>query len=151
MKYLKTFESNDYFDTTFIDIKNLCDSKVAYIIDDISDFRFMIEKLSVPKLYGSNNKAEIYQVSFFRSNPNHNKFSWMSVKENLIPLFDILNRRYDLKESSIIIMTNKPTPLKINNKEEPGIDHILNVEDILEDNIRDNSEIMHIQITIKTN
>ena len=35
MKYLKTFESNDYFDTTFIDIKNLCDAKVAYIIDDI--------------------------------------------------------------------------------------------------------------------
>ena len=149
MKYLRKFESNDYFDTTFIDIKNLCDAKVAYIIDDISDFRFIIEKLRVSKIYGSN--AEIYQLSFFRSKPNHNKFSWMSVKENLIPLFDILNRRYDLKESSIIIMTNKPTPIKINNKEEPGIDHILNIEDILSDNIRDNSEIMHIQITIKTN
>ena len=150
MRYLKRFESNDYFDTAFIDIKNLCDAKVAYIIDDISDFRFIIEKLRVSKLYVSNNNAQIYQIAFFRSEPNHNKFSWMSVKENLIPLFDILNRRYDLKESSIIIMTNKSTPIKINNKEEPGIDHILNIEDILKDNIRDDSEIMHIQITIQT-
>ena len=155
MKYLKKFESNDYFDTAFIDIKNLCDAKVSYIIDDMPDFRFSIEKLRVSKLYGSNNNAEIYQLAFFRYS-NSGEFSWMSVKENLIPLFDILNRKYDLKESSIIIMTNKSTIIKKNNK--PGkyagfglIDHVLNIEDILEDNIRDNSEIIHIQITIKTN
>ena len=155
MKYLKTFESNDYFDTTFIDIKNMCETGIVYIIDEIPDFKFRIDKASIPdnKYIKSSYPlgSEVYQLSFFRSEPNHNKFSWVSVKERIIPLFNILNRRYDLKEGCIVIMTNKPTPIKINNEEGPGIDHILNIEDILEDNIRDNSEIMHIQITIKTN
>jgi hypothetical protein len=152
MKYLKKFESN--ISNTLEDIKNLCETQIAYIIDNMPDFKFLVHKLSVANntyiksIYKQD--SEIYQLSFFRSQPNHNKFCWVDVKENIIPLFDILNRRYDLKESSIIVMTNKSEPIKTSNKEEPGIDHILNIEDILKDNIRDDSEIMHIQITIQT-
>ena len=152
MKYLKKFESNT--SNTLEDIKNLCETQIVYIIDNIPDFKFLVNKLSVANntyiksIY--KNDSEIYQLSFFRSQPNHNKFCWIDVKENIIPIFDILNRRYDLKESSIIVMTNKSEPIKINNKEEPGIDHILDIEDILKDNIRDDSEIIHIQITIQT-
>lgn len=151
MKYLKLFES---FDEIYNDLEELCIGTVAYITDDIPDFKFRIEKASVPdnKYIKSTYPldSEIYLVSFFRSEPNHNKFDWLQVKDKIIHFFKLIDSYYDLTNNlSITFMTNKIEPIKIKNKEEPGIDHIISIDDILNDNIRNNAEIMNIQTIIK--
>ena len=151
MKFIKLFES---FSEAYLELEEMCQGTIAYITDDIEDFKFRIDKASVP-----NNKyikssytldSEIYQVSFFRSNTNHNKFKWIDVKDRIIHFIEMISKKYDItNDLSIAIMTNKSEPIKISDKEEPGIDHIINVYDIINDNIRNNSELMYIQITIK--
>lgn len=146
MKYLKLFES---FDETYNDLEEMCIGTVAYITDDIPDFKFRIEEEYIKS-------SKLYLVSFFRSEPNHNKFNWSQVKDKIIHFFTLINS-YDLVNNlSIIFMTNKANPIK--DTEEPGklnfpcglIDHrYISIDDIINDNIRNNAEIMNIQAIVK--
>jgi len=139
MKWIKKYnELNSWeVDRLKIELDDFCKSSIVYIVDEINDFKYRIDKNSTT-----------YDISFFRSNPNHNRFSWDKVKDEFIPIIEMLSIKYDI--DNIIFMTNRDQPIKRNNPEQIGIDHILTINDIIEDNIIDGvDDIMIIKIRIK--
>lgn len=138
MKYLKRY--NESIEISDDKLLGICEDYLVYLMDDIKDLKIRI----------NNNPIHDYLrvVSFFRSNPNHNTFSWDVVKDDFIPLVSILNEKFNIVE--VEIMTNKSTPIKVINKENKTIDHSLSVDDILKDNIIEGvDDIMVFNIKIK--
>jgi hypothetical protein len=147
MKFLKSFNE----DNKSI-LYDICKNHIAYIVDNIIDFKFSIHQAKVPdNLYIKSKYMlddEIYQVCFFRSNPNHNRFSWNDVKTDFIPIVEILNRNYSVVD--IIIFTNSGRSIKKINPEPIGIDHHLDIDDIIDDNIiNDVNDILTITLIVK--
>jgi hypothetical protein len=136
MKYLKRYNesvSND-------EILDICGDYLVDTMDNIRDFKFRISR--------SNVADRIEYIAFFRRDPNHNKFSWNDVKDDFIRLVNTLDTKFNVLR--IRIMTNKSIPIKKENPEEPTIDHILSVDDILNDNIINGvDDIMIIDIKLK--
>ncbi len=141
MKYLKLYnESVSNESVSNEEILDICGDYLVDTMDIIRDFKYRISK--------SNVADNIEYIAFFRSEPNHNRFSWDVVKDDFIRLVNTLNTKFNVLK--ITIMTNKGTPIKRENPEEPTIDHILTVDDILNDNIIDGvDDIMIIEIKLK--
>lgn len=136
MKYLKRYNESVKNE----EILDVCEEYLAYVLDNIKDSKLRIDNSPI--------YDDVCSVSFFRSEPNHNRFSWDDIKDDFITLVDILNNKFGVID--VTIMTNKSIPIKINNPEEPSIDHFLTVDDILEDNIiRGVDDIMIIIIKLK--
>lgn len=136
MKYLKRYNESVKNE----EILDVCEEYLAYVLDNIKDSKLRINNNPI--------YDDVCSVSFFRSKPNHNRFSWDDIKDDFITLVDILNNKFGVID--VTIMTNKSIPIKINNPEEPSIDHFLTVDDILEDNIiRGVDDIMIIIIKLR--
>jgi hypothetical protein len=133
MKYLKR-----YNESVSDEVLEICIDHLAFVMDSIKDFKVRVDI----------DKDGYRSISFYRSEPNHNRFSWDVIKDDFITLVNILNIKYEVV--NILVMTNKSTPIKIINKEEPTIDHILSIDDVLEDNIEENvNDIMIIIIKLR--
>lgn len=136
MRYLKRFNENIV--NTIGEIKSICDEHLAYLCDDITDF-----KCSVIEKY------DYILIIFHRSSPNYNKFfSWDKIKDAIIPLIQQLNSYYDV-DNNIWFRTNNNTLIKKNDKEVSGFEHLVCLKDIINDNIISNvDDIITINISI---
>jgi len=102
MKYLKKiFETDLYSQVDEVELKDFCETYLAYLLDDTS---FKIEVVESPKW-------DSYIMWLGKIlNPRIQPFKWDDIKDYYIPFVTILSREYDLNDidldqrsSSIII------------------------------------------------
>jgi hypothetical protein len=102
MKYLKKiFESDLYNQVDEVELKDFCETYLAYLLDDTS---FKIEVIDTEKW----NSYIIWLGKIL--NPRIQPFKWDDIKDYYIPFVTMLSREYDLNDidldqrsSSIII------------------------------------------------
>ena len=102
MKYLKKiFETDLYSQVDEVELKDFCETYLAYLLDDTS---FKIEVVESPKW-------DSYIMWLGKIlNPRIQPFKWDDIKDYYIPFVTMLSREYDLNDidldqrsSSIII------------------------------------------------
>jgi len=145
MKYLKKFESNST--TMYNELEELCTSTMPYIQDSIPEFAFNItefenndKSILIRNGASVNLTDQVYQIfftrrtTFRRISKYSGKFSWKIVKDNLIPFFILLNKKYEV--------------ISLNTDWESG-DEILEIDDMINDNVDNNRKFLYIIINVK--
>jgi CRISPR/Cas system-associated protein endoribonuclease Cas2 len=97
MKYLKVFENFDY-DTLEDEVKDLAEQSLAYLLDDGWQIETNLYNNYVHGLGSNNDKILMLHIE-----PPHTEFyevSWDEIKDRVIPFFQLLERRYKLKDIS---------------------------------------------------
>jgi hypothetical protein len=85
MRYLRKF--NESADGGFSDFKKFCEDSLAYLIDD--GFRVKVD--------AEDNTLSILIHKF--SFPNWTNFTWDDVKDDVIPLLELLKEKYYFNEN----------------------------------------------------
>jgi hypothetical protein len=85
MRYLRKF--NESTDGGFSDFKKFCEDSLAYLIDDGFRVKVDAEDITLSIL--------IHKFSF----PNWTKFTWDDVKDDVIPLLEVLKEKYYFNEN----------------------------------------------------
>ena len=110
MKHLKTFnEAKSLFGTIEDSIEDLCNGRLAYLIDDGYEVDYKITNNSIHNRYFIIDISLIaqkgcpHQYLFTRYDDNGNqinktyrKFSWNSIKDYVIPLLQQLDKDYNI-------------------------------------------------------
>jgi hypothetical protein len=108
MKYLKKIFENDLYKQVDSDeLKDFCETYLAYLLDDTS---FKIEVIDTERS-GAKSAWDSYIIWLGKTlNPRIQPFRWDEIKDYYIPFVTMLCREYDLndkdldqRESSIII------------------------------------------------
>lgn len=85
MRYLRKF--NESTDGGFSDFKKFCEDSLAYLIDDGFRVKVDTEDITLSIL--------IHKFSF----PNWTNFTWDDVKDDIIPLLEVLKEKYSFFEN----------------------------------------------------
>ena len=134
MKYLHKFNENkDGAPDSLIEIKNLCNTNLAYLMDEGFKLDFLIRKNRInDKVY----KTVRILLNKDGTGVRPNTFRWDDIKDDFIPSIIMLSEKYKLLECA-----NKKY-ICINFLKEANI--YFSIEDLLEDNIP-NSLILNIK------
>jgi hypothetical protein len=156
MIYLRRF--NEKLSDDFIsELKEFCETHLAYLLDE--DFSIGYRVLN------NSGRNDIHVPSIeivIRStskNPMKNSlpFRWDQVSNHIIPFIHFLNIKYCLTQKTSyygtgIVCIETPTTDKIKKTtfdvERPNTLHNLSLSDIQNDNIKPDTEIKYIEITI---
>lgn len=135
MKYLHKFNENkDGVPDSLIEIKNLCNTNLAYLMDEGFKLDFLIRKNRISdKVY----KTVRILLKKEGDGSRPNTFRWDDIKDDFIPSIIMLSEKYQLYQH----YPNKKD-ICINFLKET--DTYFSIEDFLEDNIP-NSLILNIK------
>jgi hypothetical protein len=100
MKYLKTYESRSLFGTQEDKIEDLCDGRLAYLMDLGYEVKYHVGEQEY-----FNRDFNIYislfadssTNSFNRLGKSYKKFSWSDIKDYVIPLLGDLNKDFNVE------------------------------------------------------
>ena len=157
MKHLRRF--NEKLSDDFIsELKEFCETHLAYLLDE--DFSIGYRVLN----NSGRNDIHIPSIEIVirstRVNPvfkNIYPFYWEDVSNHIIPFIHFLNMKYCITQKTSyygtgIVCIETPTPDKIKKTtfdvEKPNNLHNLSLSDIKSDNIKPDTEIKYIEITI---
>ena len=157
MKHLRRF--NEKLSDNFIsELKEFCETHLAYLLDE--DFSIGYRVLN----NSGRNDIHIPSIEIVirstRVNPvfkNIYPFYWEDVSNHIIPFIHFLNMKYCITQKTSyygtgIVCIETPTPDKIKKTtidvEKPNNLHNLSLSDIKSDNIKPDTEIKYIEITI---
>ena len=157
MIYLRRF--NEKLSDDFIsELKEFCETHLAYLLDE--DFSIGYRVLN----NSGRNDIHIPSIEIVirstRVNPvfkNIYPFYWEDVSNHIIPFIHFLNMKYCITQKTSyygtgIVCIETPTPDKIKKTtfdvEKPNNLHNLSLSDIKSDNIKPDTEIKYIEITI---
>jgi Fe-S oxidoreductase len=134
MKFIKLFES---FDEIYLELEEMCLGTIAYITDDIEDFKFQIKKI-----YDIKKGSEVYEILFYR-NPftgsiGYKFFEWGQVSDRIIHLLTLLENDYDEVPSYLLKQNISITGYTLDD-----------YTDMILDNIKEDAKVKLIRIIIK--
>lgn len=138
MKYLYKFNENNEdknSSSSLEEIKNLCNSNLAYLMDEGFKLDFLIRKNRIGDKVHKTVRILLKKDGGTSDNPN--LFKWNDIKDDFIPSIIMLSEKYKLYQH---YPNNKD--ICINFLKET--DTYFSIEDLLEDNIP-NSLILNIK------
>ena len=126
MKYLHKFNENkDGVNNSLIEIKNLCNANLAYLIDEGFKLDFLESIATKNRI--SEKIYKTVRILLKKDSTNRDIFRWDDIKDDFIPSIIMLSEKYKLSEH---YPNNKN--ICINFLE---IDKYFSIEDLSEDNI----------------
>jgi hypothetical protein len=141
MKYLYKFNENkDGVPDSLMEIKNLCNDNLVYLIDEGFELEFLIRKNRIGDKVYKTVRILLSKKNGDRTNSiwNKNKFRWDDIKDDFIPSIIMLFEKYKLLEYD----NKKYITIKFLKE-----DKYFSIEDLLEDNIP-NSLILNIKFHV---
>lgn len=140
MKYLYKFNENNEdknSSSSLEEIKNLCNSNLAYLMDEGFKLDFLIRKNRIGDKVHKTVRILLNKDGGTSYNPN--LFKWNDIKDDFIPSIIMLSEKYKL----LTLSKNKDICINFLEKK----DKYFSIEDILEDNIPDSS-ILNIKFHV---
>lgn len=160
MRYLKGI--NEKLSDDFIsDLKEFCETHLAYLLDDDFSIGYRVyhntdrNQIHLPYIEITIKSTKISSNEY----PSFNKspFSWKDVSDHIIPFIHFLNIKYCITQKTSyygtgIVCIETPTPDKIKKTtfkvEDSNYLHYLGLSDIESNNIKPDTKIKYIEITI---
>lgn len=144
MKHLFYFNESKEPEQSKI-LNNFCLNYLAYLLDDGFKINVVTRHYnpSDPSSYNSTLSDSEYRISIKNSyasfGTRNKKFTWDSVKDEVVPFLEILNEKY--KINNIKFVTPKELDKYINNT--------LEYDDIIDDEFTFSKEIVKIEIVVE--
>jgi hypothetical protein len=157
MRHLRRF--NEKLSDDFIsELKEFCETHLAYLLDgDFSIGYRVLNNSGRSDLYIPSIEIVIRSTKDKGPIRNLMPFSWEEVSNHIIPFIHFLNIKYCITQKTSyygtgIVCIETPTTDKIKKTtfdvERPNTLHNLSLSDIQNDNIKPDTEIKYIEITI---
>jgi len=100
MKYIKLFEGWEdvvlYYDSLLEEVKDFTEQSLAYLVDEGWEINFELNNTTklINYMYPTDSKLVVISIE------NNEYISWDSIKDKILPFFQLLERRYELEDSS---------------------------------------------------
>lgn len=162
MKHLRRF--NEKLSDNFIsELKEFCETHLAYLLDEDFSIGYRVlnnsgrNDIHVPSIEIVIRSTKTNVDSYPGAIRNLMPFSWEEVSNHIIPFIHFLNMKYCITQKTSyygtgIVCIETPAPDKIKKStfdvEKPNNLHNLSLSDIKSDNIKPDTEIKYIEITI---
>jgi hypothetical protein len=136
MRYLKKFNESNISETWLEELKDFCETNLAYLLDQGFEFKYDINRRNFPELYFSGSAVNIELQMH-----NQSTFSWSQVKDYYIPFIQLISRRYELD----YYRGKKTTANSVICLQQDEYVYVT-LQDIIEDRIDDQDEFYSISI-----